>query len=177
MILTKSAILKTEQKTVWTSKGLTVPAFQICTGRQSSPVSLVWDPSKTNLVTARLVITKAVPLHVPMTMKTWLNSIPLKTFYWPHGAEGVEKADVIDVLVPLRNGTNNFEVEICLDYRWWGESPAIISAYREYEYAGEDPEEEDQDTWAIFKEWLGKYWWIAIPAVALAVVTVPRRST
>ena len=176
MMLTKSKIFKTEQKIVWTSKGLTVPAFQICTGRQSSPVSLVWDPVETSLVTARLVITKAVPLHVPMTMKIWLNHIPIKTFYWPHGAEGVEKADVIDVLVPLRSGTNNFEVEICLDYRWWGESPALISAYLEYEYAGETPGG-DEDTWDILKEWMRKYWWIAIPAVALAVLTVPRRQS
>lgn len=171
-MLTKSKILETDQITVWASKGVVIPAWHICSSRYSTPVKVEWDPTKTNVVSARLVVTKAVAQHDPVTLSIWLNAILVKTIYWPEGTKGTEKSAVVDVIVPLRSGTNNFEVALCRDYRWGGKATATISAYLEYEYEGKDPEAE-VNWWQLFKEWMKKNWWMTIPAVALAVIAAP----
>lgn len=171
-MLTKSRILEIGRVTVWASKGVVVKFPNLCSSRYSTPVLVEWDPSKTNVISASLVVTKAIANHDPVTLKIWLNGTLVKTFYWPEGTKGTEKADVINVLTPLRSGTNNFEIAICRDYVWVGKAEANISAYIEYEYEGEDPEA-GKDWWQLFKEWMEKNWWMTIPAVALAIIAIP----
>lgn len=174
MMLTKSRILEIDQVAVWASRGLVVKFPNLCSGRYVSPVTVEWDPSKTNLVSARLVVTSAVANHDPVTIKIRLNGTLVKTLHWPEGTKGTEKSAVINVLTPLRSGTNNFEVSICRGYVWFGKAEATISAYLEYEYAGEDPEV-DVEWWELVKEWMKKNWWITIPVVALAIIAAPAR--
>lgn len=187
MTLVKSRILKTEQVNVWTSRDVVVPYWNVCSSRYSSPVKVEWDPSKTNLVSARLVVVKAVAQNDPVYMQIWLNgtrilagSIYGGSLRWPKGTKGTEKSAIVDVLIPFRSGTNNFEVALCKDYLWLGKATALISAYLEYEFEGESPEAEI-NLWELIQEWLKKNWWTIPVATIAAVLTVPavlqRRKT
>lgn len=172
MMLTKSAILITDHITVWANQPLKSAWIAACGDRQTQLGTIEWDPTKTKLIRATLVIPTLTSERCTEILVS-VNNVQVKKYTFDVG-DTLE--DALDVTSLIHSGTNYFTVQLCDTWCSTRLRPAnaSITAYLEYEYAGENPDV-DGDTWEQFKEWMKKYWWIAIPVVALAIVTPPRR--
>ncbi len=171
-MLTKSRILDIMTRSVWKSQQLYIGYWNFFCKSVSTPFGADWDPAKTTITRATLVITGVNVDHDPIYVNIRVNGTLVKTFNWYEGQKNTEQSALVDVLSPLRAGTNNFEAITCKSYGYPAKVQGYIDAYLELEYTGEDPKA-GKGWWQTFKEWFDKNWWMTIPAVVLAIIAAP----
>ncbi len=130
----------------------------LCSVWIGKTVTITWDPAKTTVSSARLII-KAHALNDPIDFKVNFNGVEVRHFYWGEGTKCTEQSDVIDV--PIINGTNKLEARACKSYYWpWMAHVDVVEAYIEVTFEGEEPE---KNWWEYFWQWWEANWpWIAI---------------
>ena len=146
---------------------LVIPWIGPCSDRVNKPVTITWDPTKTSVERASLIV-KARTSEDPVGLKIYFNDNEVREFIWWEGTKGEEKSDVIDV--PITNGTNTVGVYACKQYvpfPWVGIVNVNVDTYIEVTFAGETPHRPwDEVVW----EWFEANWpWVAIGGGALII--------
>ena len=146
---------------------LVIPWMGACSDRVNKPVTITWDPTKTSVERASLVI-KARTSEDPVGLMIYFNDAETRQFIWGEGAKNEEKSDVIDV--SIINGVNTVGVHACkqyLPFPWVGVVNVDVDTYIEVTFTGETPHRPwDEVVW----EWLEANWpWIAIGGGALII--------
>ena len=135
---------------------LIIPWPSSCSSTMQKPVTITWDPVKTSVSSARLVIS-ATPNKDPVALVAKFNGSIVKEFFWGEGTKG-EQTAVVDV--PIINGSNTFSARTCKHLPWVGIVNVNVSAHVEVTFEGETPQ---RPWWEIFQEWLSVNWpYIAI---------------
>ena len=174
MMLTKSRILNVNHIPVWANQPLKSAWLGPCGDKETELATIEWDPTETELIRATLVIPNLTSEECTDTLVSVNNELVKK--YTQGRAEGGTIEDALDVTNLIHSGTNKFTAQLCDTWCSTRLRPTqgSITAYLEYEFTGQDPDT-DKDAWEAFKEWMRKYWWIAIPVVVLTVIAAPRR--
>ena len=174
-MLTKSRILNVRRIPLWANQPLKTAWIARCGSRETKIATIEWDPAETELIRATLVIPNLTSEECTDAI-IWVNNELVKKYTWGRG-EGGTVEDALDVKSLIHSGTNKVTAQLCDTWCSTRLRPAhaSITAYLEYDFTGEEPDT-DGDPWELFKEWMKKNWWVTIPIVALAVITVPRRK-
>lgn len=170
MSLMKST-LATKKVQVWSTRHMEIPYYHRCTTRVVTPIGVEWDPDETDLVSATLVIEDMISDHDPSYMEIFVNGYKQDRFTWHEGQKNQHLSGRVNVLGPLQNGSNTFEVDYCKSWLYPGKSIGQISAYLELSYSGEDPYA-GKGWLDKLREWMEDNWYIpTIAVIFLAIVS------
>ena len=142
---------------------LIIPWPSSCSPHMEKTVTITWDPLKTTVTSARLVIS-ATPNKDPVALVAKFNNSKVKEFFWGEGTKG-EQTAVVDV--SIINGSNTFSAQTCKHLPWVGIVNVNVSAHVEVTFEGETP----QKPWGeVVWEWLETNWPYLAIATGLVII-------
>jgi len=134
-----------------------IALLSACSATIVKPVTITWDPLKTSVTSAQLVM-KAHSNADPTDVYIKFNGVEIKIFQWGEGTRCTEQSDIIEV--PIINGANKIEVRTCKRYPWIGVVSVYVDAVVTVNFEGETP---TQPWWELIQEWIEANWqWIAV---------------
>jgi len=173
-LILSPGVLETEQIPVFGNQALKTAWIGRCGDKETKITTIEWNPAKTELARATLVIPSLTSEECTDVI-LWVNNEKVKTYNWGRGTGGTVE-DALDVTNLIHSGTNKFTAQQCDTICSTRLRPAkgSITAYMEYEFTGEDPDT-GEDPVEEFIVWLKKNWWIAIPVAGAVLLSSRRR--
>jgi len=173
-LILSPGVLTTEQLPVWGNQALKTAWIARCGDKATKILTIDWNPAETSIARATLVIPRLTSESCTDVI-LWVNNEKVNTYNWGRGTGG-NKEDALDVTNLIHSGTNKFTAQLCDTICSTRLRPAnaIITAYLEYEFTGEDPDT-GEDPLEEFIDWLKKNWWVTIPILGVALISSRRR--